>query len=142
MLNIDLMILQAMKNKEQGKVRTYRAIKSEIQSFQTAKNAKSYDESAEISLLRKMCKQREDSMEQYLSAGREDLVNLEKEELSYIKELIPETPSEDKIKQWVVDNYSSISKKEMGIIIKKTKETFPSADGKIISDIIKSLIVC
>ena len=37
-MNIDLMILQAMKDKQQGKVKTYRAIKSEIQTFKTAKN--------------------------------------------------------------------------------------------------------
>ena len=42
-MNIDLMILQAMKDKQQGKVKTYRAIKSEIQTFKTAKNAKPYD---------------------------------------------------------------------------------------------------
>ena len=53
MMNIDLMILQAMKDKQQGKVKTYRAIKSEIQTFKTAKNAKPYDEAAEITLLKK-----------------------------------------------------------------------------------------
>ena len=71
-MNIDLMILQAMKDKQQGKVKTYRAIKSEIQTFKTAKNAKPYDEAAEITLLKKMIKQREDSIQQYTDAGRKN----------------------------------------------------------------------
>lgn len=142
MLNIDMMILQAMKNKEQDKVRTYRAIKSEIQAFKTAKNAKPYDEVIEISLLKKMIKQREDSIQQYKDAKREDLANQENSELLYLKELIPVEPSEEDILNWLKDNnYCHIEKEEVSTVIKEIKSNFPAADGKKAFKIVKSLIV-
>lgn len=142
MMNIDLMILQAMKDKQQGKVKTYRAIKSEIQAFKTAKNAKPYDEIAEISLLKRMIKQREDSIQQYTDAGRKDLADLENIELIYLKELIPEEPTKEDILDWLEDNnYHHIEKKEMGSVIKDIKSNFPAADGKMVSEIVKALIV-
>lgn len=142
MLNIDLMILQAMKDKQQGKVKTYRAIKAEIQAFKTAKGAKPYDEVAEISLLKKMIKQREDSFQQYTNAGRKDLADLENIELLYLKELLPDEPSKEDILDWLEDNnYHTIDKKEMGKVIKEVKAKFPAADGKMVSEIVKTLIV-
>ena len=131
MMNIDLMILQAMKDKQQGKVKTYRAIKSEIQTFKTAKNAKPYDEAAEITLLKKMIKQREDSIQQYTDAGRKDLADLENIELMYLKELIPEEPTKEDILDWLEDHsYTSIER----------KESLPAADGKMVSEIVKTLL--
>lgn len=140
-MNIDLMILQAMKDKQQGKVKTYRAIKSEIQTFKTAKNAKPYDEAAEITLLKKMIKQREDSIQQYTDAGRKDLADLENIELMYLKELIPEEPTKEDILDWLeYHSYTSIERKEMGKVIKEIKASLPAADGKMVSEIVKTLI--
>lgn len=121
-MNIDLMILQAMKDKQEGKVRTYRAIKSEIQAFKTAKNAKIYDEVAEITLLKKMIKQREDSIQQYTNAGRKDLADSENIEVLYLKELIPEEPTKEDILDWLEDKgFTKISRNEMGSTIKMVK---------------------
>lgn len=141
-MNIDLMILQAMKDKQEGKVRTYRAIKSEIQAFKTAKNAKIYDEVAEITLLKKMIKQREDSIQQYTNAGRKDLANSENIEVLYLKELIPEEPTKEDILDWLEDKgLTKISRNEMGSTIKMVKSAFPAVDGKMVSEIVKSMIV-
>lgn len=141
-MNTDLMILQAMKDKQEGKVRTYRAIKSEIQAFKTAKNAKIYDEVAEITLLKKMIKQREDSIQQYTNAGRKDLADSENIEVLYLKELIPEEPTKEDILDWLEDKgFTKISRNEMGSTIKMVKSAFPAVDGKMVSEIVKSMIV-
>lgn len=141
-MNIDLMILQAMKDKQEGKVRTYRAIKSEIQAFKTAKNAKIYDEVAEITLLKKMIKQREDSIQQYTNAGRKDLADSENIEVLYLKELIPEEPTKEDILDWLEDKgFTKISRNEMGSTIKMVKSAFPAVNGKMVSEIVKSMIV-
>lgn len=141
-MNIDLMILQAMKDKQEGKVRTYRAIKSEIQAFKTAKNAKIYDEVAEITLLKRMIKQREDSIQQYTNAGRKDLADSENIEVLYLKELIPEEPTKEDILDWLEDKgLTKISRNEMGSTIKMVKSAFPAVDGKMVSEIVKSMIV-
>lgn len=142
MINIDLMILQAMKDKQPARVKTYRAIKSEIQAFKTAKNAKPYDEIAEITLLKKMRDQRVDSAIEYQSAGREDLSNIETEESIILNELIPVEPTTKDIEDWLENNnYYTISKKEMGVVIKEIKSKFPSANGKIVAEIVKKLVV-
>lgn len=141
-MNIDLMILQAMKDKQEGKVRTYRAIKSEIQAFKTAKNAKIYDEVAEITLLKRMIKQREDSIQQYTNAGRKDLADSENIEVLYLKELIPEEPTKEDILDWLEDKgFTKISRNEMGSTIKMVKSAFPVVNGKMVSEIVKSMIV-
>ncbi len=141
-MNIDLMILQAMKDKQEGKVRTYRAIKSEIQAFKTAKNAKIYDEVAEITLLKRMIKQREDSIQQYTNAGRKDLADSENIEVLYLKELIPEEPTKEDILDWLEDKgFTKISRNEMGSTIKMVKSAFPAVNGKMVSEIVKSMIV-
>lgn len=141
-MNIDLMILQAMKDKQEGKVRTYKAIKSEIQAFKTAKNAKIYDEVAEITLLKRMIKQREDSIQQYTNAGRKDLADSENIEVLYLKELIPEEPTKEDILDWLEDKgLTKISRNEMGSTIKMVKSAFPAVDGKMVSEIVKSMIV-
>lgn len=141
-MNIDLMILQAMKDKQEGKVRTYRAIKSEIQAFKTAKNAKIYDEVAEITLLKRMIKQREDSIQQYTNAGRKDLADSENIEVLYLKELIPGEPTKEDILDWLEDKgLTKISRNEMGSTIKMVKSAFPAVDGKMVSEIVKSMIV-
>lgn len=142
MINIDLMILQAMKDKQPVRVKTYRAIKSEIQAFKTAKNAKPYDEIAEITLLKKMRDQRVDSAIEYQSAGREDLSNIETEESIILNELIPVEPTTKDIEDWLENNnYHTISRKEMGAVIKEIKSKFPSANGKIVAEIVKKLVV-
>lgn len=142
MLNIDIMILQAMKDKQDGKVRTYRAIKSEIQAFKTAKNAGEYNEAAEIKILNKMIKQREDSFKQYIEAGRPELAAVENIELMYLQELVPEAPTEEDIEGWLeFNNYHTISKKEMGSVISAVKTEFPAADGKMVARIVKELVV-
>ncbi len=136
------MILQAMKDKQPVRVKTYRAIKSEIQAFKTAKNAKPYDEIAEITLLKKMRDQRVDSAIEYQSAGREDLSNIETEESIILDELIPVEPTTKDIEDWLENNnYHTISRKEMGAVIKEIKSKFPSANGKIVAEIVKKLVV-
>jgi uncharacterized protein YqeY len=159
MINIDELILQAMKNKHSNpngayEVKAYRAIKSEIQAYKTAKNAKPYDESAEIQLLNKMVKQREESIRQYSEAGREDLVNSEVAELEFIKQLLPVPVTIEDMKDWLLDyltdkNYLEgdgntlfpyVPKKEMGNIIKAGKLALPGVDGKLLSELVKEYI--
>lgn len=52
MLNIDLLIKSSMKSKNQDELRAYKSLKAEIQLLKTAKNAKPYDEAAEIGIIK------------------------------------------------------------------------------------------
>lgn len=163
MLNINELIKNAMKPHNKTELLVYQAIKTEIINYKTAKNAKPYDEAAEISILKKMVKQREDSEKQYLEAGREDLAVKEHNESEVIKKLLPEPVNEAqidfKLMEWCAKNgfrkeigkiimpynqqlyNTTIPKKEMGNAIKYLRAKFPQADGKIISKIVKEYLV-
>ena len=156
MININECIAKAMKSKNQVELRAYKNLKAEIQILQTAKNAKPYNEIAEIQLISKMCKKLEDSISSFIEANREDLASEYREELEVLKKLLPEPVEASDIEYILYDwadeknftDYSkedslkiTIPKKEMGNAIKHLKSRFPQADGKIISEIVKKYIV-
>lgn len=97
MININECIAKAMKSKNQVELRAYKNLKAEIQILQTAKNAKPYDEAAEIQLISKMCKKLEDSISSFIEAGREDLATEYRDELEVLKKLLPEPVNEPDI---------------------------------------------
>ena len=156
MININECIAKAMKSKNQVELRAYKNLKAEIHILQTAKNAKPYDEAAEIQLISKMCKKLEDSISSFIEANREDLASEYREELDVLKKLLPKPVEASDIEYilyiWADQknfmDYSkedlpeiAIPKKEMGNAIKYLKSRFPQVDGKMISEIVKKYIV-
>lgn len=158
MLNIDLLIKNSMKSKNQEELRAYKNLKAEIQLLKTAKNAKPYDEAAEISLIRKMVDKLSVSITQFQKAHRQDLAFECMSEREILRKLLPEPVNESqiysKLLEWCRTNHliqrfqtavgyeecCLIPKKEMGNAIKHLKSKFPQADGKIISNIVKEYV--
>ncbi len=135
---------EAMKNKDEAAKRALRAIKSEILLFKTAGNGEELDESAEIKLLQKMVKQRQDSLEVYKQQGREELAKTEAEEIEVISRFLPKQLSEkeltEKLEQ-IVRNTGASSMKDMGKVMGiASKELAGKADGKAIAQIVKRLL--
>ena len=151
MLNIDELIKESLKNKKTMDLKVYRILKSDIMAFKTQKNAPVYDEAAELKIIQKYVTRMEDAEKQYSHAGRLDLATECREELEVLRKLLPEPVKESDIcdfvqgyaidRNWVgTDDVSTrvmIPKKNMGEVIKATKSQFPTADGKIISEIVK-----
>jgi uncharacterized protein YqeY len=136
------MIMEAVKTKESVKASVYRLIKNEFLKHATAKNAKPLDDATEITILQKMVKQREESIEAYKKGGREDLIVAELAEINVIKELLPEVPTKEDVVNYV--NYwypDGIEKKAMGATIKELKEKFVGVDGKMVADVVKEKLV-
>lgn len=142
MINIDELIKNSILNKTKGwELNVYRAIKTRITEFKTAKNAKEYTQEEELKLLNKMRRERLDSMEQYKNAGRSDLAFIESKQIEVLDKLLPVAPTEDDIKEYITTHFSIPSpKKEMGNIIKAVKSEMPLADGKLVSNIVKSFL--
>ena len=146
------MIKNAMKSRNKVELQAYQNLKTEIQKFKTAKNAKPYDENAEMAIISKYCKSLEDAIKQFSEARREDLVAAYTSELEVLKKLLPEPVNESQvcsfIEHWclklrLVDDeyFPEIPKKEMGKVIKAVKDKYPQADGKLISSIVKKYVV-
>ena len=142
MINIEELIKTSMKERqERAVIDTYRAIKAKILEFKTQKNAPVYDEAAEVKLLQKMLKERQESANIYKTNGREDLANNELLQADAISKLIPELPSESDIEEYIANKYhGQIEQKEMGMAIKDVKSVFPLADGSIVAKVVKNYI--
>lgn len=156
MLDINELIKSSMKSGDKVALRAYKNLKAEIQKVKTAKNAKPYTDAAEIQLISKMCKNLEDAILDFSKAHREDLVSDYTSELEVLKKLLPEPVNESQICSFVEkyclnnnfvgnteaqENIIQITKKEMGKVIKVVKETYPQADGKLISSIVKKYVI-
>ena len=138
-MNIDNLIKEAMLEKNSTKKEAYMAIKAEILLQQTAKNAKEINE---VSIIRKLIKQREESASIYDANSRKDLADLERGQIKYLRELLPPEISEDKIQEAVMTSYpNGFTQKEMGKVIKEIKTIYPTADGKLISEVVKKHII-
>lgn len=154
MINIDELIKNSLKNKKTAELKVYRNLKADIMAFKTQKNAPEYNEASEISIIRKYATKMEDAEKQYSQAGREDLATECREELEVLKKLLPKPVEAQDINSilagWCVKNNFvnpenepkiEIPKKSMGLAIKAMKEVFPTADGKIISEVVKQYVV-
>lgn len=150
MLNIDELIKESLKNKKTSELKVYRNLKADIMAFKTQKNAPAYDEAAELKIIQKYVTKMEDAEKQYSQAGREDLASECRDELEVLRKLLPEpvTASEiyEELRYWAEKNHYineeiaseiQIPKKEMGVVIKYIKSKLPTADGKMISEIVK-----
>ena len=137
-------IKAAMKAKDQAALRAIRAIKSAILLLKTDGTGKEITPAMEIKLLQKLVKQRKDSLEIYLKQNREDLAQIEKEEIAVIQKYLPEQMSqrdlENHIKKIISDTAAS-SMRDMGKVMGiASKSLAGRADGKTISQIVKSLL--
>ena len=137
---IDELIKSAMLNKQASALRAYRAIKTAFMEYRTAKNAKPLDEAAEINIIRKMISAREDAIQQFKDAGRTELAEAEAEEITYLKPMLPPEVSEDDVRAYAESIITEKGMQNMGRYIKALKEKFPTADGKLIATIVKSLL--
>ena len=150
MLNFDVLIKASMITKDAAGLRVYRNLKTDIMNFKTQKNAPKYDDAEEIKIIRKYYAKMEDAEKQYLEAGRQDLATECREELDILQTLLPEPVSPEKIYEelWkfgiandcIYESKLIIPKNLMGTAIKLMKNIFPTADGKMISDVVKEYV--
>src|SRR5215217_2624479 len=90
----------AMKAKDEPKLRGLRAIKAEIIKAKTEPGAGgTVTAEKEISLLQKMMKQRKDSLDIYQQQNRADLAQKEQEEMEVIGKFLPQQLGEDELKK-------------------------------------------
>lgn len=149
---IDNLIKEATLEKNSAKKEAYRAIKAELLLNNSSKNPKSAGKminvgdktlsELEISIIKKQVQIREEQISMYDANNRKDLADMYREQNKYLKELLPPEISRDKIQEAVMTAYpNGYSQKEMGKVIKEIKVIYPTADGKLISEVVKEHIV-
>ena len=135
------LIKEAMMNKDKVRLETLRSIKTAFMNYETAKNSKPLNDSAEVQILRKLISSREESVAQYTLAGRIESAENEKQEISIIQSFLPAAISENDIKDFlssIITQDTTI--RDMGRIVKEVKSKFPTAEGKLVADLVKEVI--
>jgi len=140
---IDMFIMNSMKSGDKVRTETLRGIKTAFLNWKTDKVniGKEITYSIEVQILNKMIKMRMDSIDQFEEANRQDLANNERAQIQVLKEFLPAMVTKEQIEKAfeVVqrENGWELVKKNMGNYIKAIKVIYPSADGKLVSDIVK-----
>ena len=95
----------ALKSKDKNKISTYRLILSGIKdldiSNRSGPNKKETDDEDIKKLLKKMIKQRNESVEIYKKNKREDLLKIEQGEIDLLSTYLPKQLSEEELKKYV-----------------------------------------
>lgn len=137
-------IKEAMKAKDQARLRGVRAVKSAILLLKTDGSGHEIDESAEIKMLQKLIKQRQDSYDIYVNQNRTDLATTEKEEIDVIMQYLPKQLSSEELEtgiKKIIADIGASGIKDMGKVMGAASKEFEGkADGKTISGIVKTLL--
>lgn len=142
MIDINKKIMESMKAHDKVASETFKLLKAKILEFKTAKNAREYNDSEEITLINKMISDRTNSAEIYLQNNRKDLADAEYAQMKVLQDLLPELPTKKDIENYLKDYYpNGVEKKSMGVVIKEVKEALLGADGKLISECVKNILV-
>ena len=146
---INLELKKSIINKNLVATKTLRLIIAAIKDrdivVRADGNQNGIDDDEIINLLKKMKKQREESIVLYSKGKRDDLVKNEQDEINIIKEFLPKQLSDEEIKK-IVDNAiktnNAISIKDMGKVMSSLKENYAvNMDFAKASKILKELLM-
>ena len=120
---------------------TLRLFMAEVQRFEID-NKEEVDDTKAVQIINKMIKQRNDSISQFRSGGRDDLADNEQSEVDVLSKYKPEQLSEEdvvvKVKEAIAEvNASSMA--DMGKVMGILKSTLAgTADMGIVSNVVKN----
>lgn len=136
----------AMKARDTQALNTLRALKSAIKNAAIAKGGADteLDDAEETNIVRKQVKQRQDSIEQFEKADRNELADIEKAEIVILERYLPAALSAEELSSLVeaaIAEVGASSRADMGKVMKILQEsTDGRADGKTLSqEVIKRL---
>lgn len=133
----------AMKAGEKVRLSTLRMAKAAVKNAEIACGHVLSDGEV-IDLLMTLCKQRRESITQFEKGGRQDLAELETQELSVLLSFLPEPLSTEEIEEKVRETIREVGAsgpRDMGAVMKAVKPKVAGrAEGKLVSDIVKKVL--
>jgi uncharacterized protein YqeY len=136
-------VISAMKAGEKERLAIIRLMTSAMKQIEVDERIE-LDDARVIATLDKMVKQRRESIAQFKTAGRDDLVKQETFEIDIIQEFLPQALSEEEVDDIVnqaIEKTGAASIKDMGKVMGIVKpQIIGRADMGEISGRIKSLL--
>ena len=132
-------IKDAMRAKDSTKLAVLRSLKTALTNYTIEKYGADgeLEASEDIGVVRTAIKQRQDSIEKFEAAGRNELAEQEKLEADILEEYLPTSMSEDEISKLIEDTIQEVgasSRKDMGQVMKLLQnKTQGRVDNKTLS---------
>lgn len=136
---------QAMKDKESGKLRlsVIRMARANIKNIEIDEKRELNDDEV-LAVLMKEVKMRQDSLEEFTKAGRDELAEQAKQEIAILRKYLPEQLGDDELRalvQEAIDETGAASQKDMGKVMAAVMpKTKGRADGKRINAMVRELL--
>lgn len=135
----------AMKDRDQVRLDTIRFLQSAIKNREIELRPNEITDDEILAVVKKLVKQRKESIEQFQAAGRTDLVDKETAELKVLDGYLPSQMNRDEVEKLVIAAIAKVgakTPKEMGAVMKEVlAQAAGRADNKIVSELVKSKLV-
>jgi len=142
-------IIAAMKARQEHRLTTLRMVKSALRSKEIDKRQPLTD-AEQAQILTTLLKQRRESVESFTKGGRPELAAKEQAEIAMIEAYLPQAAGADQISAVVLKAIAQLAEttgqkpgpREMGAAMKLVQQQIQAtglrADGKLVSEIVKS----
>lgn len=141
--DIESALKDAIKTRDEASVRALRMLKTALKHAEVEKGRELED--GEIQdLIRKLIRQRKESIEAFQEGGRSDLVEKESAEIKVLERFIPPEMSDDEIREFlkvVIKKVGATEVSHVGKVMKEAmKELKGKADGKRVNELALELL--
>lgn len=135
-------IKDAMRAKDSAKLNALRMVQAAFKNREIEMRPDPMGEDEHLGILKKLVKQRKESIEQYAAAKRQDLVDGETAELKLLEQYMPAQMSREQVEKIVGEVMTALnatSVKDMGGVMKEVQaRTAGGADNKMVSEVVKA----
>lgn len=135
---------EAMREKDRTRLSVIRMLRAALQNEAIAQGVDTLSEEDELMIISRQVKQLNESIEEFTTAGRDDLVEKSKTELAIVEQYMPEQLSEEELKEIVekaIDSTGAKTKREfgkvMGAVMPQVKG---KADGSQVQKLVQQLL--
>lgn len=133
-------MITAMKERDKVKLNTLRAVKGAMQ-LEVINNKKEESDELLLDVINKQIKMRNDSIEEFEKAGREDLVSSYKSEIDILEEYMPKKLSEDEINEILdlgISESGASSVRDLGSVMRiVTPKVKNRCDMKVVTGMLR-----
>ena len=135
-------VKDAMRAKDQLKLNTLRFLQAAVKNREIELRPEPITSEEVMGVIKKLVKQRKESIEQYQAGNRQDLADQEAAELKVLEGYLPAQMGRDQVEKIVTEVIAALGAKtvkDMGPVMKEVMaRTGGAADNKTVSEVIKS----
>lgn len=134
----------AQKAQDKVRLSSLRMLRAALQTAVIEAKPRELDEAGMVQVVRKLVKQRKESIEAFRKGGRQDLVDQETAEAAILEQYLPAAPSSDEIQRAVqaaIQSTGATSAKDFGRVMKEAMAALAGrADGKDVQQAVQALL--